>query len=60
MLGSWVAFMGDARYLSGGIPFLGAGNVPLARIMVGFGALICWLAAIGYAVQVARKLLRPG
>jgi hypothetical protein len=52
--------MGDARYLSGGIPFLGAGNVPLARIMVGFGALICWLAAIGYAVQVARKLLRPG
>jgi hypothetical protein len=59
VLGTWVAFLGDARYFSGGIPFLGAGNIPLARIMFGFGALICWLATIGYAVQGARKLLRP-
>ena len=44
------------RYFSGGIPFLGAFNVSLARIMFGFGALICWLATIGYAVQGARKL----
>jgi hypothetical protein len=57
-LGTWVAFGGDARYFSGGIPFLGAGNVSLARIMFGFGALICWLATIGYAVQGGRKLMR--
>ena len=60
LLGTWVAFLGDARYFAGGIPFLGAYNVPLARMLFGFGALICWLAAIGYAVQGARKLWRGG
>jgi hypothetical protein len=58
LLGTWVAFLGDARYFSGGIPFLGGYNLPLARIAFGLGALICWLAAIAYAVQGARKLLR--
>ena len=58
VLGTWVTFGGDARYISGGIPFLGAGNISLARIMFGFGALVCWLATIGYAGQGARKLMR--
>jgi hypothetical protein len=40
------------------MPFLGAYNVPLARMLFGIGALICWLAAIGYEVQGARKLWR--
>jgi hypothetical protein len=60
VLGTWVAFLGEARYFSGGLPFLGAWNISLARIMFGFGALICWLATIGYAVQAGRKLLRRG
>ena len=51
-LGTWVAFAGDPRHFSGG--------VSLARFMFGFGALICWLATIGYAVQGGRKLLRRG
>jgi hypothetical protein len=55
-LGTWVAFLGEARHFSGGIPLLGAFNVSFARIMFGFGALICWLATIGYAVVGARKL----
>ncbi len=61
MLGSWVAIGGDARYFSGGIPFLGGAlNVSIARIAFGLGALICWLATIGFAVSGARKLLRHG
>ena len=60
VLGTWVTFGGDARHFSGGIPFLGAFNVSLARIMFGFGALVCWLATIGYAVQGGRKLMRRG
>ena len=60
VLGTWVAFAGDARHFSGGIPFLGAFNVSFARILFGFGALICWLATIGYAVAGARKLLGSG
>jgi hypothetical protein len=58
MIGSWVAFAGDARYFSGGIPFLGAANVSIARIMFGIGAVICWLATVAFAVAGARKLLR--
>ena len=57
VLGTWVAFLGEGRHFSGGVPFLGAFNVSLARIMFGVGALICWLATIGYAVAGARKLL---
>ena len=55
-LGTWVAFLGDAHHFSGGVPFLGGFNVSFARIMFGFGALICWLATIAYAVAGARKL----
>lgn len=58
VLGTWVTFAGDARHFSGGIPFLGGYNVSLARIMFGFGALICWLATLGCAVAGARKLFR--
>jgi hypothetical protein len=56
IIGSWVAFAGEARYFSGGVPFLGALNVSIARIAFGFGALICWLATIGFAISGARKL----
>jgi hypothetical protein len=58
LLGTWVAVGGDARYFSGGIPFLGAGHISFARIAFGFGALICWLATVAYAVKGARKLMR--
>lgn len=57
VLSTWIAFLGEGRQFSGGIPFLGASNVPVARIMFGLGALICWLATIGYAVSGARRLL---
>jgi len=60
-IATWVAIGGDPRYFSGGIPFLsGPLNVAVARIVFGFGALICWLGAIAYAVAGARKLLRRG
>ena len=58
VIGAWVAFDGDARHFSGGIPFLGSYNVSLARFLFGFGALICALAAVACAVQGARKLGR--
>jgi len=57
VLGTWIAFLGDDGHFSGGDPFLGAYNGSLARLMFGAGALICWLATIGYAVAGARKLL---
>lgn len=56
VLGTWIAFLGEGRHFSGGTPFLGGSNVSLARIMFGFGALVCWLATVGYAVVGARKL----
>jgi hypothetical protein len=60
MIGSWVAFAGEARQFSGGLPFVGATiNVAIARLMFGFGALICWLGAVAVAVSGARKLSRP-
>jgi hypothetical protein len=58
VLGTWIAFVGDARSFSGGIAFLGPGNVSLARILFCFGAVICWLAAIAYAVKGASKLMK--
>ena len=57
VLGTWIAFLGEDGHFSGGVQLLGAFNVSLARIMFGAGALICWLATIGYAVAGARKLL---
>ena len=57
LIGSFVAIGGDARQFSGGVPLLGSLNVSIARIMFGFGALICWLATVGFAVSGARKLL---
>ncbi len=56
LLSTWVSLAGDARYFSSGIPFLGAANVPFARIMFGFGAVICWIVAIVYGVIGAGKL----
>jgi len=57
VLGTWIAVLGEGSRFSGGVPFLGAFDVSLARIMFGLGALICWLATIGYAVVGARRLL---
>ena len=57
VLGTWTAFLGEGRQHSGGVPIAGEVNVSPARIMFGLGALICWLATIGYAVSGARKLL---
>ena len=58
VLGTWIAFVGDARSFSGGIPFLGPGNVSFARVLFCFGTMVCWLAAIAYAVKGARKLIK--
>ena len=60
VIAGWVAFGGDARHFSGGVPFLGAWNVSLARVAFGFGALICALAAVACAVHGARKLFGRG
>lgn len=57
-LGTWITFIGDARSFSGGILLLGPGNVSFARIVFCFGTVICWLAAIAYAVKGARKLMK--
>lgn len=50
-IGSWVAFFGTGDGFSGGIPFLSAdSNLSLARLMFGFGGLVCFLIA-GYALK---------
>jgi hypothetical protein len=56
MLASCVALLGEAQSFSGGIPGLGAYNVPLARIIFGLGALVFWLGTVVYVVYAARKL----
>ena len=56
VLASFVALFGHAQNFSGGLPLLGRHNLTLARIAFGFGALICWLGALAYVVQCARKL----
>ena len=59
IIGSWVAIGGDARQFSSNVPFLGGASI--ARIMFGIGAVVCWLATLGFAVSGARKLIRrPG
>lgn len=60
VIGSWVAIGGDARQFSSNVPFLGTASI--ARVMFGIGAVICWLATLGFAISGARKLIRrrPG
>jgi phosphatidylglycerophosphate synthase len=59
MIGSWVAIGGDPRQFSGSSLALGLGSkVTMARVVFGIGALICWAAAIGYAVSGVRRLRR--
>jgi hypothetical protein len=58
VIGAWIAFWGDARHMSGGVPLLGLWNIWLVRIGFGLGALISALGTIAYAVQGARKLFR--
>src|SRR5262245_6318793 len=61
MLGSWIAIGGDPHSFSGNLlVFDGATNATIARIAFGIGAIIIWLATIGFAVAGARKLLRRG
>ena len=61
LIGSWVALAGDSRQFSGSfLIFDGPTNVTIARAMFGFGAVICWLATIGFAVSGARKLRGRG
>lgn len=46
-IGAWVALFGDAANFSGGISLLSEGtNISLARIVFGFGALVCFLICI--------------
>jgi hypothetical protein len=61
LVAGWIAFAGESQQFSGGVPFIGHSlNVTIARVMFGFGAIICWLAAIGLAASGARKLLDYG
>jgi len=61
MIGSWIAIGGDPRQFSSNIPFIGAATgASIARVMFGIGAMICWLATLGFAVSGARKLMRRG
>jgi hypothetical protein len=61
LVGSWIAFAGESRQFSGGVPFIGHSlNITIARGMFGLGAIICWIAAIGLAVSGARKLFNYG
>jgi hypothetical protein len=59
-IAGWVAFAGDARQFSGGIPFLSVFNIWFARVMFGFGALVCAFGAVAAAMQGARKLTGRG
>jgi hypothetical protein len=59
LVGSWIAFFGEARQFSGDVPFVGhSTTVTIARVAFGIGAIICWIGTIGFAVSGARKLLR--
>lgn len=61
MIGSGIAIGGDPHSFSGNLlVFDGATNATIARIAFGIGAIIIWLATIGFAVAGARKLLRRG
>ena len=43
LVGGWIAFYASSEGFSGGIPFLPSDmNVSFARIMFGFGALLCF------------------
>jgi hypothetical protein len=59
LIGSWVAFGGGPRSFSGSFLFFGdASNAMIGRAAFGFGAIICWLGTIAFAVVGARKVLR--
>ncbi len=60
LIATWIAFGGEARSFSGGFSFLGVANITFARLMFGFGALICWLGAATFAVSRGRKLMGGG
>ena len=54
-IGGWVAFFGAGDKFSGGTSLLSAdSNSSLARIMFGFGALICFLISL-YGVKMHFK-----
>ncbi len=57
MMGSWIAFGGGPRQFSGSFMFFDGGtNAMIGRAALGFGAMICWLGTIAFAVSGARKL----
>ena len=54
-IGGWVAFFGEGDNFSGGTTLLSVdSNISLARIMFGFGALICFLISL-YGVNMHFK-----
>jgi len=61
MMGSWIAFGPGSRAFSGNFLFFDATtNEMIGRAMFGFGAIVCWLAAVGFAISGVRKILvRP-
>lgn len=60
MIGSWIAFAPGEREFSASVPFVSfAANEIFGRVMFGFGAVICWLCTLAFAVCRAPKLSRP-
>jgi hypothetical protein len=57
LVGSWIALLGDGRQFSSIVLVFSASiNEIIARTAFGFGAIICWLGTIAFAVSGARKL----
>ena len=58
MVGSWVGFGGGERTFSASMAGLsGPANAGIGRTVFGIGAIMMWLATIGFVVSGARKLL---
>lgn len=58
IVGAWIALLGPAEGISGGLPFLsGAANAVIGRWVFGIGALLCFAIAT-YAFRLAFQSSR--
>ncbi len=56
-IGTWIALFGKEEAFSGAPAFAGARlGLLIVRGAFGFGALVCWLGAVGVAVSGWRRL----
>ena len=57
LTGTWIAFGGEAPQFSASFGWITGGpGAGIGRVVFGLGALIVWIATIGFAVSGARKL----